>query len=147
LVKLIGSEEFVNSEAALPALQVAYGFTLKEDQLLTVSSGDTAQTEKAAYEGTDGVNAAMAYGTDGTLSAFNLVILADPKGWQPVYEPAPRVRGEVLDKYPEIADILGPVFRTLDLETLQALNGKIAVEGQSPADVARDYLVSKGFLK
>ena len=62
-------------------------------------------------------------------------------------EPAPRVRGEVLDKYPEIADILGPVFKTLDLETLQALNGKIAVEGQSPADVARDYLISKGFLK
>ena len=29
-VKLIGSEEFVNSEAALPALQQAYGFTLKK---------------------------------------------------------------------------------------------------------------------
>ncbi|MFC2041942.1 ABC transporter substrate-binding protein [Chloroflexota bacterium] len=146
-VKLIGSEEFVNSEAALPALQHAYGFTLKKDQLLTVSSGDTAQTEKAAYEGTDGVNAAMAYGTDGTLSAFDLIIMDDPKGWQPVYLPAPRVRGEVLDKNPEIADIINPVFRTLDLKTLQTLNGKIAVEGQNAADVAHDYLSSKGFLK
>ena len=146
-VKLIGSEEFVNSPAALPALQEAYGFTLKKDQLLTVASGDTAQTEKAAAEGTDGVNAAMAYGTDGSLRAFNLVILADPMGWQPVYEPAPRVRAEVLDQYPEIKDILEPVFQTLDLETLQMLNAKIAVEGQNAADVAREYLVAKGFLK
>ncbi len=145
-VKLIGSEEFVNSPAALPSFQEAYGFTLKQDQLLTVASGDTAQTEKAAAEGIDGVNAAMAYGTDGSLSAFGLIVLGDPRGAQPVYEPAPRVRAEVIDKYPEIASILGPVFASLDLEILQTLNAKIAVEGQNPADVARDYLTEKGFL-
>lgn len=146
-VKLIGSEEFVTSPVALPKFQEVYGFTLKQDQLLTVSSGDTAQTEKAASEGTDGVNAAMAYGTDGSLSAFGLVVLADPRGAQPVYEPAPRVRGEIMDKYPEVADILDPVFESLDLETLQTLNGRIAVEGQNETDVAREYLTSKGFLK
>ena len=146
-IKLIGSEEFVNSPAALPSFQEAYGFALTEDQLLTVASGDTAQTEKAASEGTDGVNAAMAYGTDGSLSAFGLIVLADPLGAQPVYEPAPRVRGEVIEKYPEIAGILNPAFESLDLETLQILNGKIAVEGQNAADVARDYLISNGFLE
>ncbi len=146
-VKLIGSEEFVTSPAALPAFQQAYGFTLTKAQLITVSSGDTAQTEKAAANGTDGVNAAMAYGTDGSLSAFNLVVLSDPKGVQPVYEPAPIIRGEVYDKYPEIGTILGPVFESLDLVTLQTLNRKIAVEGQNATDVARDYLTGKGFLK
>ena len=146
-VKLIGSEEFVNSAAALPAFQDAYGFTLVQEQLLTVSSGDTAQTEKAASEGTDGVNAAMAYGTDGSLAALGLVVLSDPRGVQPVYEPAPIVREEVFNRYPEIADILGPVFETLDLVTLQTLNAKIAIEGQNAADVARDYLTEKGFLK
>ncbi len=146
-IKLIGSEEFVNSPAALPAFQEAYGFTLTKDQLLTVSSGDTAQTEKAASEGTDGVNAAMAYGTDGSLNAFGLVVLGDPRGVQPVYEPAPRARGEIMDKYPEIASILNPVFASLNLETLQTLNAKIAVEGQNAAAVAREYLTEKGFLK
>ena len=146
-VKLIGSEEFVTSPVALPKFQEVYGFTLEQEQLITVSSGDTAQTEKAASEGTDGVNAAMAYGTDGSLSAFDLVILGDPRGVQPVYEPAPRVRGEIMDKYPEITSILNPVFESLDLETLQTLNGKIAVEGQNAADVAREYLTEKGFLK
>jgi osmoprotectant transport system substrate-binding protein len=145
-VKLIGSEEFITSPVALPKFQEVYGFSLSEDQLLTVSSGDTAQTEKAASEGTDGVNAAMAYGTDGSLSAYGLVVLADPEGAQPVYEPAPRVRGEIVEKYPEIATILDPVFQSLDLEALQSLNGKIAVEGQNAADVARDYLTSNGFL-
>ncbi len=145
-VKLIGSEEFVTSHVALPTFQEVYGFTLKQEQLLTVASGDTAQTEKAASEGIDGVNAAMAYGTDGSLSALGLVILADPKGAQPVYEPAPRVRGEIIDQYPEIAGILDPVFETLDLETLQTLNAKIAVEGQNATAVAKEYLILKGFL-
>jgi len=146
-VKLIGSEEFVTSPVALPKFQEVYGFILKQEQLLTVSSGDTAQTEKAASEGTDGVNAAMAYGTDGSLSALGLVVLADPRGAQPVYEPAPRVRGEIIDKYPEISSILDPVFETLNLETLQTLNAKITVEGQNATAVAKEYLTSKGFLK
>ena len=111
-----------------------------------IVGGDTAQTEKAASEGTDGVNAAMAYGTDGSLSAFGLIVLADPLGAQPVYEPAPRVRGEIMAQYPEIADILNPVFASLDLETLQMLNAKIAVEGQNATDVAGEYLISQGFL-
>ncbi len=145
-VKLIGSEEFVNSEAALPSFQQAYGFKLSSSQLLAISSGDTTQTEKAASEGTDGVNAAMAYGTDGALDAFDLVILGDPRGAQPVYEPAPRIRRAVIDKYPEIARILDSVFESLTLEILQNLNGRIAVGGEKPADVARDYLTSKGFL-
>ena len=146
-VKLIGSQEFVTSAAALPAFQDAYGFTLKQVQLVVLQSGNTAQTERAAYDGTDGVNACMAYGTDGALSAFNLVVLTDPKGVQPVYEPTPIVRGVVHDKYPEIDGILAPIFKSLDLVTLQTLNGKIAVEGQNPVDVARAYLQQEGFLK
>ncbi len=146
-VKLIGSEEFITSPMAMPSFQEAYGFSLTGDQMITLSGGNTAQTEKAAAEGTDGVNAAMAYGTDGSLAALGLVVLSDPRNVQPVYEPAPIVRGEVLDQYPELATILDPVFQSLDLETLQSLNARIAFEGQAAADVARDYLTAKGFLK
>ena len=89
----------------------------------------------------------MAYGTDGSLAALDLVVLADPRGAQPVYEPAPIVRGEVFEQYPELADILNPVFATLDLVTLQQLNGKIAHEGQNATDVAWEYLKGQGFLK
>ncbi len=146
-VKLIGSDEFVTSAAALPAFEKAYGFTLTQAQLVTVSSGDTSQTEKAASDGTNGVNACMAYGTDGGLSAFGLVWLTDPLNVQPVYEPCPIIRKVVSDKYPEISTILAPVFQSLDLSTLQTLNGRIAVNGEPAATVARSYLTQKKFLK
>ncbi|MGD9940110.1 MAG: ABC transporter substrate-binding protein [Clostridia bacterium] len=146
-VKLAGSEEFVNSPAALPAFQAAYGFAMKPGQLLVLAGGNTAATEKAAADGTDGVNAAMAYGTDGQLAAFGLVVLADDKGVQPVYEPAPVVRTAVLQEYPEIQTLLEPVFGALDLVTLQTLNGRIAVDGQSATDVAASWLRSKGLLE
>jgi osmoprotectant transport system substrate-binding protein len=146
-VKLAGSAEFITSDVALPAFEKAYGFTLSQNQLVSLAGGNTAQTEKYAADGTDSVNAAMAYGTDGSLSALNLVVLSDPLGAQPVYEPAPTIRGAVYDKYPELSSILGPVFASLDLTTLQTLNASITVNGQNPADVARNYLVSKNFLK
>ena len=146
-VKLACSEEFVSRPDALPAFEKEYGFKLAKAQLVILAGGNTAQTEKAAAEGTDGVNFAMAYGTDGALAALELMVLEDTKGVQPVYEPAPLVRGEVMVKYPEIADILKPVFESLNLVKLQALNGKIAMEGQDAAKVAKDYLDSEGFLK
>ncbi len=146
-VKLAGSAEFVESPAALPSFQDAYGFKLTADQLLVFSGGDTAATEKAAAEQTSGVNAAMAYGTDGQLAALGLVVMTDTKGVQAVYEPAPTVRQATLDKYPQIKDLLDPVFKSLSLETLQALNAKIAVDGEDAKKVAADYLTEKGFLK
>jgi osmoprotectant transport system substrate-binding protein len=146
-VKLAGSEEFITSAAALPAFQKAYGFTLKNDQLLSLSGGNTALTEAAAARGTDGVNFAMAYGTDGSLFALGLVVLADTKGVQPIYEPTPIVRSATLKAYPAIDRILKPVFLSLDLTTLQSLNARIAVNGETADAVAQDYLTKKGFLK
>lgn len=146
-VKLAGSAEFVESSAALPAFQKAYGFTLDASQLLVFSGGGTAATEQAAARGTSGVNAAMAFGTDGQLSALGLVVLADDRKVQPVYQPAPIIRKAVLDAHPEIAGLLAPVFKELTRETLQKLNAQIAVEGQPARTVATAWLKQKGFLK
>jgi osmoprotectant transport system substrate-binding protein len=146
-VRLAGSEEFVNSAAALPAFQSAYGFSLRKDQLLTLSGGNTAQTEKAAAQNVNGVNFAMAYGTDGQLAALGLIVLEDTKSVQPVYEPAPIVRKEILDQFPKIEAVLKPVFESLDLTSLQTLNARIQVEGLDAKEVARGYLKEKGFLK
>ncbi len=145
--KLAASAEFVERSDALPAFQTAYGFKLKPEQVLTLAGGDTATTIKAAAEKTSGVNAAMAYGTDGPVAALGLVIMDDPKGVQPIYAPAPTIRAEVLEKNPKIKDILAPVFKALDGATLQALNAKIQIEGQDAKKVAGDFLKSKGLVK
>jgi osmoprotectant transport system substrate-binding protein len=145
-IKLAASAEFVESPAALPAFEATYGFHLKDAQLLTLSGGNTSATLRAAAEGTSGVNAAMAYGTDGALAALGLTALEDDKGAQVVYAPAPVVREPVLQQHPEIAKLLDPVFATLTLEALQQLNAKIAVEGEDAGAVAAAYLKSKHFL-
>jgi osmoprotectant transport system substrate-binding protein len=145
-IKLAASAEFVERPDALPAFQAAYGFTLKQDQLLTLAGGDTAVTLRAAAEQTSGVNAAMAYGTDGPVAALGLVILDDPKGVQPVYAPTPVVRAEVLAREPRLATLLAPVFKSLDRVTLQRLNAQIALEGRDARQVAESYLQSKGLI-
>ena len=145
--KLAASAEFVERPDALPAFQTAYGFKLSQDQILTLAGGDTAVTIKAAAEQTSGVNAAMAYGTDGPVAALGLMILDDPKGVQPIYAPTPIVRADVLAQYPKIKDLLAPVFKSLDGTTLQTLNAKIALEGQDAKQVAAAYLKGKGFIK
>jgi len=144
--KLAASAEFVSSPAALPAFEQTYGFHLGADQILTLSGGNTATTLRAAGEGISGVNAAMAYGTDGELAALGLTALCDDKGAQVVYAPTPVIREPVLDAHPKIGPALAPVFSSLTVETLQQLNARVAVSGEQPQAVAVSYLKSKHFL-
>jgi osmoprotectant transport system substrate-binding protein len=102
---------------------------------------------QALSQGTNGINASLVYGTDGALDQLNLIVLEDPKQSPPVYLPAPVIRKAVLELYPEIRDILKPVFESLDLETLQTLNAKVAYEGLDALDVAKAYLIEKKFLQ
>jgi len=142
--KLAASAEFVESPAALPAFQRAYGFTLSPQQLLVLPGGDTAVTMRAAAEGLSGVNAAMVYGTDGAISALSLRVLEDTRGAQIVYQPAPCARGEAARRLPRLEEWLGPVFAALTLERLQALNAAVVVEGRPLRDVAREHLRGTG---
>lgn len=146
-VVLAASAEFVNSAAALPAFQTTYGFTLKPEQLITLSGGDTAATIGAAANQTNGANAAMVYGTDGGIAPSGLVVLTDDKNVQPVYQPTPIIREAVLKENPKIEEVLKPVFEKLDLVTLQDLNGRVQVGGEPAKAVAEDFLKKNGFLK
>jgi osmoprotectant transport system substrate-binding protein len=145
-IKLAASAEFVESPSALPAFEASYGFRLSDRQLLTLSGGNTSATLRAAAEGMSGVNAAMAYGTDGAIAALGLVALEDDKGAQIVYAPAPVIREATLKQYPQIAGLVDPVFASLTLATLQRLNAEIAVDGEDAGAVAMSYLKSKHFL-
>jgi osmoprotectant transport system substrate-binding protein len=146
-VKLAASAEFVESAAGLPAFEAAYGFRLAARQLLVLSGGETSATMKAAADGISGVNAAMAYATDGALKALDLHALEDTRAAEPVYAPAPVIREAALASYPEIRDILDPVFAQLDLASLRDLNEKVAVEGYDPGTVAREFFRAKGLFR
>lgn len=146
-VKLAASAEFIESPVALPSFEKVYDFKLNQNQELVLSGGNTSATISAAASGINGTNAAMVYGTDGAISAANLLVLDDPKGAQGVYSPAPVIREAVLKEYPQIKTLLKPVFTSLTREKLQSLNEKIQVNGESAKDVAKQYLISNGFIK
>lgn len=145
-VKLICSQSFADSELGLKGFEKAYGFKLSKDQLITLSHGNTAEMLKALANGTNGVNFSLCYGTDGQLEDLGLVVIEDPKSVPPVYLPCPAIRGEVLKVYPQIADILKPVFESLTADVLRKLNKQVAFEGKSGRDVATQYLKEKGFI-
>jgi osmoprotectant transport system substrate-binding protein len=146
-VKLAASAEFVESVSGLPAFQRTYGFELAQSQLLVLAGGDTAATIRAAAEGISGVNAAMAYSTDGAIAVLKMVVLDDTKGAQIVYAPCLVMRGAVLRAHPDLQAILDPPFAGLTIDTLRQLSARISVEGEEAAAVAQSYLKQGGSLK
>lgn len=122
--------------------------SLKPEQLITLSGGDTAATIAAAANQTNGANAAIP-GLDGGIAPSGLVVLEDDKGVQPVYQPAPIIREALLKANPQIEEILKPVFEKLDLVTLQDLNGRVSRSAASHTAkaVAEDFLKKNGFIK
>lgn len=144
LITLAASTEFVESPAALPSFEAAYGFTMPRNRIFSLPAGDTAVTARAAAEGISGVNAGMVYGTDGALAALDLAVMSDPKAAQIVYEVAPVIRAETLTRHPGMREALDLIFAQLDADTLRRLNARITVEGETADAVARNYLAGAG---
>ncbi len=146
-VKLIGAQAWMDNPLGLKGYEKAYGFTLKKDQLIGLSNGVTSEFIKALANGTNGVNFAEVYATDGGLADVGLVVLTDSKSVPPVYSPTPVFREEIMTAYPEIASILAPVFKSLTIEKLQSMNKSVSIDGKDAKAVATEYLTTNGFLK
>jgi osmoprotectant transport system substrate-binding protein len=145
-VVLACSAEFANA-GTLRSLERTYGFTLRSDQMIVLAGGETSATITAAAAGTNGTNIAMVYGTDGGIAAANLVVLEDDRHDQPVYAPVPTMREAALREYPQVAGIVKPLMESFSRETLQRLNARVQVNGESTESVAEDYLRERGLLR
>ncbi len=140
-LRMIGPPEFAEREDGLPGLKKVYGdFTLK--QYIPVEIG---LKYKGLVEGQADV--AVAFSTDGEISAMNLVLLEDDKHLFPPYQVAPVVRQQLLDKYPEVRDVLNKLAPYLDNATMQRLNYEVDGNKREPADVAVEFLKQKGLIK
>ncbi|MBD0267959.1 MAG: quaternary ammonium transporter [Cyanobacteria bacterium Co-bin8] len=137
---LIGPPEFEVREDGLPGIQEAYGnFTLQEYKAV-----DPGLRYRGLVDGEADV--AVAFGTDGEISAFNLVLLEDDRNLFPPYQVAPVVRQEALDANPGIADALNQLSPLLNDEVMQQLNYEVSGNQREPAEVAREFLVNAGLL-
>ncbi len=145
-VVLACSAEFANA-GTLHSLEKSYGFKLRPEQLIVLAGGETSATIAAAAAGTNQVNTAMVYGTDGGIVAANLVMLEDDHHDQPIYAPVPTIREAVLQAYPRIRGLLAPLMQGFDAATLQRLNARVQIDGEAAQAVAQDYLRQRGLLR
>jgi osmoprotectant transport system substrate-binding protein len=138
---MIGPPEFEQREDGLPGIQKAYGdFKLKK--YVSVDPG-------LRYEGLVNGQAdiAVAFGTDGQIAAYDLLVLQDDKGLFPPYQIAPVVRQQALDANPKIAQVLNRLAPLLTDATMQKLNYEVDGKKREPAEVAKEFLQQNGLIK
>jgi osmoprotectant transport system substrate-binding protein len=137
---LIGPPEFEIREDGLPGLQAAYGdFDLKEYKAV-----DAGLRYKGLIDGEADV--AVAFGTDGEIDAYNLVVLEDDQNLFPPYQIAPVVRQDTLDANPSIAEALNQLSPLLNDGVMRQLNYEVSGNQREPAEVAREFLVNAGLI-
>ncbi len=137
---MVGPPEFQEREDGLPGIRKVYG----DFQLKQYKAVDPGLRYQALTSGQADVT--VAFGTDGEIAAFNLVVLEDDQGLFPPYQVAPVVRQEVLDAHPQIAEALNPLQSRLTNEVMQRLNYEVSGKQREPADVAREFLEGEGLL-
>jgi osmoprotectant transport system substrate-binding protein len=88
----------------------------------------------------------MVFATDGKIKKHGLQVLKDDQQFFPVYNICVNVREEILNKYPEIREILKPISE-LDDETMTELNYQVDAIGLPAKLVAENFLKEKGYIK
>ncbi len=138
---MIGPPEFEVREDGLPGIQDAYGnFSLREYKAI-----DPGLRYRGLVDGEADV--VVAFGTDGEISAFDLVVLEDDQNLFPPYQVAPVVRQEALETHEGMSEALNAIAPLLTNETMQRLNYEVSGNQREPADVARDFLEQEGILQ
>jgi len=129
--------EFDQRDDGLPALVQTYG------EFNWASSKVYDNGLKYEVLANDEADVSPAYTTEGQLvNTDQYMLLEDDKQVWPAYNLAPVVRDNVLDEYPQIAEILNKISASLDTEIVTGLNAKVDVEKQEYEDVAKEYYES-----
>ena len=134
--------EFTARPDGLPGLVETYGMDFG-DSLNILDMGLVFQTMQSGQ-----ADVGMVFATDGRIKEYGLVVLQDDKTFFPVYNAAPCVRNDTLEKVPKIAEVLNPIAKLLTDEIMQELNLRVdGSEAKEPKDVAKEWLTANGFLK
>lgn len=131
--------EFTDREDGYKGLQRLYGLNL------TVSTMEPKLRYQAVAEGQ--VDVVDAYSTDSELAQYNLVVLKDDEHLFPPYQGAPLMKTAFAEANPAIVASLNRLAGKITEEQMQKMNYEVNVEGKSPYDVAKAYLLTEGLLK
>ncbi len=136
-LKLGGAPEFATRYAGLVGLKQMYGIN---PTFVPLAIGITYQAIDSGK-----VDVFDAFTTDAQLTSGKYVLLSDPKkvfGFQNV---APVVEKSLITtEGPAFADTVNKVSSLLTLPAIQKMNAAVALEQQSPASVAHQFLAANG---
>ncbi|MGX2996484.1 ABC transporter substrate-binding protein [Streptomyces sp. JNUCC 64] len=140
-VTIAAGDECEKRPFCAPGLKKVYGIDVAGVDPKGVG---TVQSKQAVKNGS--AQLVLTTTTDATLKSFDLVLLKDDKKLQNADNVLPVVNAKDAGDA-DIADALGKLTDTLTTDDLVELNRKVDAERQKEADVAKDYLESKGLLK
>ena len=139
--RLCSSAEFINRNDGLPGVEKLYGFDLPTDQVVQLEPA-LVYTQVGAGKDCD---FAVVFATDGQILNNKLTVLEDDKQFFPPYNIAATMKTDVYAansaKYDEL---FGKISGKLTDERLTELNAKVDVDGEDPADVAKEFLKEAG---
>lgn len=129
------SYEFMKRGDGWPALQATYGLPQQPAGL----------EHALAYRALDSeqLDVTDAYTTDGELDLFELRLLEDDRGVFPVYDAGLLTRD---DMPADVVAVISRLEGLIDEPAMRGLNRRVAVDGESPAAVAADFLVARGLV-
>jgi osmoprotectant transport system substrate-binding protein len=139
-LRLGGPPEFRKRETGLVGLARVYGIRDVKFSPLTIG---------LQYQALDSgkVDTADVFTTDGQLQGGRYTVLRDPKNVFGFQNVTPVVSSRVLSaEGPEFQATIDAVSQKLTTEAMQRMNAAVAIDKQSPADVARSYLQANGLL-
>ncbi|XUA21174.1 osmoprotectant ABC transporter substrate-binding protein OsmX [Citrobacter sp. OP27] len=131
--------EFAGRSDGMKPLQQAYNMPLDRPQIRQMDPGLVYNAVRDGF-----VDAGLIYTTDGRVKGFDLKVLKDDKGFFPSYAVTPVVRKDTLEANPGLEEAMNTLSGLLNNEVITELNKRVDIDHQSPQQVARDFLRSKG---
>ncbi|MEH2191882.1 MAG: glycine betaine ABC transporter substrate-binding protein [Nostoc sp.] len=92
------------------------------------------------------VDLIAANSTDGLIPTLNLVILEDNKKYFPPYEAVPIFNQVILEKYPELREVINQLAGLISNEEMQKMNYQVDNQSRPVEKVVRKWLKSKKLL-
>ena len=134
-----GSPECAQRPFCIPGLNRVYGILFDDFEPLDAGGPQTIAALKA-----DEVQIGLLFSTDPSIKENGFVPLADDKHLQNAENLTPVIRSEKLND--EVRNLLDAVSARLSTEKVTQLVGRVVIDRQDVAAVAREFLAANGLL-
>ncbi len=132
--------DFYEREDGYDALCSTYGLKFKKAADMDIGLKYEAINSKE-------IDVMNIFTTDGQLAISDIVVLEDDKNFYQTYYCGTVVREKVLEKSPELEEVLMKMENILTDKEMAELNNKVEEDGLDEREVAKEFLLSKELLK